>query len=170
MITNQRLNTVPWWNLTWARKSSMKVPLTITQLRPLFYNYFLTGPPRNIYRHSTKTFFKPANAKKKCFFLAIYFSCNCLKIKKVTVPHPTMKSNCILRIWSVNFSPLQFPLSKISAFPLKRFTIVLSLHSAGMTSSSMLWFTRSVIKLSSASLLGLSFLALYLMVLQPFHS
>ena len=96
------------------------------------------------------------------FLLHIF--CNYLQMKiAFVVPHPGIKPNCIssistcyfinfsvtlssfFRIWSVNFSPLQFPFFKASLFPFYQFTIVLCSHSARITPSPIIWFTGSVI-------------------------
>ena len=94
MTKNNRLNTEPWCNPNWTRKS-LKVWLTLTQLRAFLYinctiltSHYST--PCFLKAHhtttslgtQTKAFSKSKNAKCKFCFLPKYFSCHCLKINK----------------------------------------------------------------------------------------
>ena len=80
------INTMPWCNPTWTRKSSLKVPLTFTQLRAFvyigctivhlctlvvkywLYTEFLQSPPYNIPRYSIKSFPQIYKDKVQIFF------------------------------------------------------------------------------------------------------
>ena len=117
---------------------------------------FLKAHQRTTLSIRSETFRKSTNAKYK-FFFTKYFSCNCLQIKMaLVVPHFGMKPNCItsmsicclinfsitlstiFRVLSVNFSPLYFPHSRESPFPLRQCTIVLRSHSAAITPSTLI--------------------------------
>ena len=115
MIKKTGLNTKLWCNPTWARKFSVKVPLTLTWLQAFIYIdcIILTNhsPIPNFLKAyyttslciQSKAFSKSTNANYRIFF-AKYFSCNCLKITMVFIfPYTGMKPNCI-NCCLINFS------------------------------------------------------------------
>ena len=134
MINDKRLQTEFWCIPTWTRKSSQKIPLTLTRLPALLYIHctilnnhsssFLKTHHKTSLGTKPKSFSKSTNAKCKFLFFAKYFSCNCFTIKMAPlVSHSGIKPNyissmstcfidfsiilsAIFRIWSFHFSPL----------------------------------------------------------------
>lgn len=95
-----------WCNLTWTRKSSLKVPFTLTQAF-LYINWtivsnlfnilsFLKAYPMTTLNTWLKTFSKSANAVVQIRLFSKYFFYNCLNIKLAFLaPHPDIKPSCI---------------------------------------------------------------------------
>ena len=107
MICNKKLTTKCQRNTTCTTKSSLKVPLALTQLQAFLYIDFTTltnhsSSPSFLNVHDvtslitrSKTFSKSTNAKYKFFFFAKCLYYNCFKIKVTFVfPHHDIKQNC----------------------------------------------------------------------------
>ena len=112
-----------WCNLTWTRKSSLKVPFTLTQAF-LYINWtivsnlfnilsFLKAYPMTTLNTWLKTFSKSANAVVQIRLFSKYFFYNCLNIKMAfKAPHPHMKP-----IWKILSNLSNMP-SFLKAYPM----------------------------------------------------
>ena len=112
-----------WCNLTWTRKSSLKVAFTLTQAF-LYINWTIVSNLFNIpsflkaYTMTTlntwlKTFSKSAKAVVQIRLFSKYFFYNCLNIKMdFKAPHPHMKP-----IWTILPNPSNMP-SFLKAYPM----------------------------------------------------